>query len=63
VQVYGIVNNLFDSHYGLFGNYFNLAQANQAALADGLGGNFFTDPRTITPAAPLAAYGGVRVRY
>ena len=63
VQVYGLINNLFNSHYGLFGNYFNLAQANQAAAADGLGANFFTDPRTITPAAPFAAYGGVRVRY
>jgi outer membrane receptor protein involved in Fe transport len=63
VQVYGIVNNLFDSHYGLFGNYFNLAQANQAAVADGLGANFFTDPRTITPAAPFVAYGGVRFHY
>jgi iron complex outermembrane recepter protein len=63
VQVYGIVNNLFDSHYGLFGNYFNLAQANQAASADGLGDNFFTDPRTITPASPFAAYGGVRFKY
>jgi outer membrane receptor protein involved in Fe transport len=62
-QVYGIINNLFDSHYGLFGNYFNLAAANQAAIPDGLGANFFTDPRTITPAAPFAAYGGVRLRY
>ncbi len=63
VQVYGIINNLFNSHYGLFGNYFDTAQANQAAAADGLGANFFTDPRTITPAAPFAAYGGVRVHY
>jgi iron complex outermembrane recepter protein len=63
VQVYGLVNNLFNAHYGLFGNYFNLAQANQAGIPDGLSANFFTDPRTITPAAPLAAYGGVRVRY
>jgi len=62
-QVYGIINNLFDSHYGLFGNYFDTAQANQAAIADGLGANFFTNPRTITPAAPFAAYGGVRLKY
>lgn len=63
MQFYGIINNLFDSHYGLFGNYFNLAAANQAALADGLGANYFTDSRTITPAAPFTAYGGVRFRY
>jgi outer membrane receptor protein involved in Fe transport len=63
VQAYGIINNLFNSHYGLFGNYFDLAQANQAAVADGLGGNFFTDPRTITPAVPFVAYGGMRLKY
>jgi iron complex outermembrane recepter protein len=63
MQFYGIINNLFDSHYGLFGNYFNLAAANQAALADGLGANYFTNSRTITPAAPFTAYGGVRLRY
>jgi hypothetical protein len=62
VQLYGIINNLFDSHYGLFGNYFNLALANQAAIPDGLGG-YFTDARTITPAVPFVAYGGMRLRY
>ena len=60
VQFYGIINNLFNSHYGLFGNYFNLDAANQAAIADGLGANFFTDSRTITPAVPFVAYGGIR---
>lgn len=63
MQVYGIINNLFNSHYGLFGNYFNLDAANEAARADGLGNNFFTDARTITPAQPFVAYGGVRFRY
>ena len=24
IQIYGLVNNVFDTHYGLFGNYFNL---------------------------------------
>jgi iron complex outermembrane recepter protein len=63
VQVYGIIDNLFNSHYGLFGNYFNLEAANEAARADGLGNNFFTDSRTITPAQPFVAYGGVRFKY
>ena len=62
-QLYGLINNLFDSHYGLFGTYFNLASANTAAAAAGLGANFFTDPSTITPSQPLAAYGGVRVKF
>jgi hypothetical protein len=45
------------------GNYFNLADANGAAAAAGLGSNFFTNPETIVPGAPLAAYGGVRVKF
>lgn len=63
IQIYGLINNLFNSHYGLFGTYFNMDAANGAAEADGLGTNFFTNPRTITPAAPFAAYGGMRFRY
>jgi len=63
VQVYGLINNLFDSHYGLFGNYFNLDNANGAAAAAGLGSNFFTNPETIVPGQPFAAYGGVKVKF
>jgi outer membrane receptor protein involved in Fe transport len=63
IQVYGLINNLFNSHYGLFGTYFNLEAANQAALPSGLGPDFFTDARTITPAVPLVAYGGMRFKY
>jgi outer membrane receptor protein involved in Fe transport len=62
-QIYGLVNNLFNAHYGLFGNYFNLDNANGAAAAAGLGSNFFTNPETIVPGAPLAAYGGARIKF
>ena len=31
IQVYGLVDNVFDSRYGLFGNYFNLELANKRA--------------------------------
>ena len=62
VQIYGLIDNLFNAHYGLFGNYFNLDNANGAAAAAGLGSNFFTNPETIVPGAPLAAYGGVRIK-
>jgi hypothetical protein len=34
VQIFGIVNNLFDSHYGVFGTFFNLEAGNSAAAAD-----------------------------
>ena len=64
IQLYGLVNNLFDAHYGLFGNFYNLEAANSAAAADPATGNrFFTNPRTITPSPPTTAYGGVRVRF
>jgi iron complex outermembrane recepter protein len=63
VQIYGMVDNVFDARYGLFGNFFNTGLGNDVAEADGLGAGFFTDPRTITPAPPVAIYGGLKVRY
>ena len=64
VQLFGLVNNVFDRHYGVFGTFFNLEAGNSAASADAkLGDEFFTNPRTITPAAPVAAYGGVKVKF
>ena len=63
VQLYGLIDNLFDSHYGLFGTFFDTQLANGAAAAAGLGNGFFTDPRTITPNQPFAAYGGVRIKF
>ena len=64
IQVYGLVYNLFNSRYGLFGNFFNLEAANEASEANpATGDDFFTNPRTITPAPPITAYAGVKVRY
>jgi outer membrane receptor protein involved in Fe transport len=64
VQLFGLVNNVFDRHYGVFGTFFNLEAADNGARADPqLGEGFFTNPRTITPAAPVAAYGGVKVKF
>jgi iron complex outermembrane recepter protein len=64
IQVYGLVDNVFDAHYGIFGNFFSRDDANTAAQADpSTGANFFTDARTITPAAPVTAYGGVKLRF
>ena len=59
IQLYGLVNNLFNAHYGTFGNFFSTDDANGAAL----GSIVFTDPRAITPALPLAAYGGLKVHF
>ncbi len=38
IQVYGLVDNVFDSRYGLFGNFFNLELANNAGAAGGPAG-------------------------
>lgn len=66
VQIYGMVDNLFDTKYGLFGNFFNSEAAENGANAGGLDGEALFDDkpnRTITPAPPVAAYGGVKIRY
>ena len=47
----------------MFGTFFNLEAGNSGASADPqLGGDFFTNPRTITPGPPVVAYGGVKVK-
>jgi outer membrane receptor protein involved in Fe transport len=66
VQIYGLIENLFDAHYGVYGTYFNTALAQGAAAADPSLAGLVYDPnngRTITPAIPFAAYGGVRVKF
>jgi hypothetical protein len=66
VQIYGLIENLFDERYGLYGTYFNVEQAQKAAEADpSLDGLEYDEDnaRTITPAIPFAIYGGIRVSY
>jgi iron complex outermembrane recepter protein len=59
IQLYGLINNIFDNKYATFGNYTNIDDATAASL----GTINFTDPRTIVPAQPLAVYGGMKVRF
>jgi len=54
VEVYGVVNNLFNRKFATYGTYFE-PQGIQFALA-----NPPTDHRIITPAQPLSVYIGVR---
>lgn len=61
VQVYGLVKNLFDRRYGLYGTYFEADEVSE--VDQELGGPGFDDPRTISPSMPFAAYGGVKIRY
>ncbi|MFA5900099.1 MAG: TonB-dependent receptor [Hyphomicrobium sp.] len=84
VQLYGLIENLFDAQYGIYGTYINRNLAQQAGPGCG-GGNDDADNctgtgngpdpslnglkydddnrRTITPAIPFAAYGGIRVKF
>ncbi|MBX9827249.1 MAG: TonB-dependent receptor [Xanthobacteraceae bacterium] len=56
MQVFGLVNNLFNQRYSTFGTYFEPGQIVNALA------NPPTDPRMQTPAQPLSVYVGARVR-
>ena len=60
VQIYGLVKNLFDKKYGLYGTFFNTDDATEAAEPQGL---TFSDPRSVTPAQPFALYGGLKIKF
>lgn len=57
VTLFGVINNLFDKRYALFGTYFEAQGTSKAGLPIAL-----TDQRTQVPGQPFAIYGGVRVR-
>ena len=53
VEIFGLVQNLFNKRYYTFGTFFDTSEVPFLGL---------TDPRTVSPGAPLAIYGGLRVR-
>jgi outer membrane receptor protein involved in Fe transport len=57
-QVYGLIKNLFDRRYGLYGTYFE--EPDDVPV---FGRPELTDPRTISPSMPFAAYGGMKIKY
>lgn len=57
VQVFALVNNLFDQRYSTYGTYFEPGQI-AGAIA-----NPPADPRMQTPAQPLSVYAGVRIKH
>jgi iron complex outermembrane recepter protein len=61
IQIYGLVKNLFDQRYGLYGTFFEDEEV--TGVDEALNGPGFDDPRTISPSMPFAAYGGVKIRY
>ncbi|MDO9384931.1 MAG: TonB-dependent receptor [Hyphomicrobiaceae bacterium] len=64
IQIYGLVDNVFDTRYGLFGTYYDNESAEGANLS--YQDDLFEDDashRTKVPAPPVTAYGGVKVRF
>jgi iron complex outermembrane receptor protein len=66
IQIYGLVDNVFDTRYGLFGTYYDTESAEYAAAPGPYDPDIFDDDgsaRTKVPAPPVTAYGGVKVRF
>jgi len=51
VELFGLVRNLFDRHFYVYGTFFDVTAVPYLNL---------TDPRTFLPGMPFAAYAGVR---
>jgi iron complex outermembrane receptor protein len=62
VELFGLVNNLFDTHYYSAGTFFQTSGFNSNTFG---AANFLVlnDPRTFLPGMPLAAYAGVRATF
>ena len=56
LQLYGVVNNLFNRKFATFGTYFDPQSVINAVA------NPPTDHRTVTPAQPLSVYVGLRAK-
>ena len=54
VEVFGQIENLFDSHYYNYGTFFDTGQI---AFAN------FTDPRSVSPGRPRAFYAGIKATF
>jgi iron complex outermembrane recepter protein len=54
IQVFGLVRNLFNQHYYVYGTFFE---------TDTLPYLNLSDPRTFVPGTPLALYGGLRATF
>ncbi len=61
VQVYGLFENLLDKDYSLYGTYYSVEDAEGPAGVPNV--NLGDNPRTVVPAIPFAAYGGVKVKF
>jgi outer membrane receptor protein involved in Fe transport len=66
VELYGIVKNLFSANYATFGTYFDtegLRTVGGTPVGVGPNSTELENPRTVTPAPPLAVYGGLKIKF
>ncbi|MBR0697904.1 TonB-dependent receptor [Bradyrhizobium lablabi] len=62
VEIFGLINNVFNQRYYLGGTFFESGGFASAGGAPNLMAQL-TDPRTFVPGTPLAAYAGIRARF
>ncbi|MBV8701923.1 MAG: TonB-dependent receptor [Bradyrhizobium sp.] len=62
IELFGLVQNLFNQHYYSAGTFFDTGGFNNSTLG---GANLltFNDPRTLLPGMPLAIYAGIRATF
>ena len=58
IQIFGLVNNLFNNRNPSYGTFFDTTS--DAQIANGVP---YTDPRTVTPLTPLSLYGGIKITF
>jgi iron complex outermembrane recepter protein len=66
IQVFALVNNLFNTHYYAAGTFAEVNGPAGIFNSNTSGNNGFlnlTDPRTFLPGMPFAAYGGIRATF
>jgi iron complex outermembrane receptor protein len=62
IEVFGLINNVFNQHYYLGGTFFETGGFTSAGGAPNLMAQL-SDPRTFVPGMPLAAYAGIRAKF
>jgi iron complex outermembrane recepter protein len=62
IEVFGLINNVFNQHYYLGGAFYETGGFASAGAAPNLMAQL-TDPRTFVPGMPLAAYAGIRAKF
>jgi iron complex outermembrane receptor protein len=62
IEVFGLIQNLFNTHYYASGTFFQTGGFLNVGGGDNLVANL-TDPRTFLPGMPLAAYAGIKARF